>query len=107
MHNLLLVSVDGVASDADPIGDPSSVDGDGQPADLNNPWRRALLQLHIQRSIRGTWGSRDWGELVAHFWCSEGRFPSSINLLSFALKLKAHGFIIVLLERRGMAYFLL
>jgi len=56
--DLLLVSVYGVAGDADAVGRPGRVDGDGQPADQGDAGRGSLLQLHVQWRVRGTCGAR-------------------------------------------------
>ena len=53
---LLLVGVYGVAGDADAVGGPGGVGGDGQPADKGDPGGGALLQLHVQGSVRRAWG---------------------------------------------------
>lgn len=52
--HLSLVSIDGVSSDTNSVGGPSSVNGDWQPADDSNPRRGTVLQLDIQRSIGRT-----------------------------------------------------
>lgn len=51
---LFLVSVDGVASDADAVGGPGGIDGDRQPADKGDSWGRTVLQLDVQGRIRRT-----------------------------------------------------
>lgn len=48
------ISIYSVPSDADSVGGPSSIYSDWQPTDEGNPWRRTMLQLYIERSIRGT-----------------------------------------------------
>ena len=56
---LLLVGIYGVTGDADPVGGPGGVDGDGQPADEGDPGGGTLLQLHVQGGVRRAWGGRE------------------------------------------------